>query len=465
MDAHLSTLARLKDRLGPHGWTEDPDLIAPHLIEWRDRWSGHAPILLMPSTTEEAQAIIGLCHEAGVAVTTQGGNTGLVGAQIPLGEVLISTKRLNVIRAIDPVDDALVAEAGVVLTQVQDAARQIGKRFPLSLASEGSATIGGLISTNAGGVHVRRHGMMRAQILGLEAVLPDGSLYEGLSALRKDNTGYDLKHLFIGAEGTLGLVTAATLKLVAQPRHTTVALLALDTPEQAVALLHRLEEETAAVAAFEVMNHLGVSLAVKNIPNVRIPFGSIPAWMALVEFEGPNADLVDQVEQALASALEAGLAQDAVVAQNETQSKSFWYLREEMSACQKPEGVAAKHDVSVPVSKIPVFLRQADAAADRVAPGARVVAFGHCSDGNIHYDVIQPQDMSGDAYKALVPQMNEAIHDVAMSFNGSISAEHGIGISRRDEFLRREPPAHLALMRAIKASFDPKNIMNPRVLL
>lgn len=465
MDAQLSTLTRIKDFIGPQGWTEDPDLIAPHLIEWRDRWSGSAPILLMPASTAEAQMILSQCHEAGLAVTTQGGNTGLVGAQIPRGEVLISTKRLNAIRSIDPVDDALVAEAGVILTQVQDAARQIGKRFPLSLASEGSATIGGLISTNAGGVHVRRHGMMRAQILGLEAVLPNGSLYEGLSALRKDNTGYDLKQLFIGAEGTLGLVTAATLKLVAQPRYMTVALLALETPEQAVELLHRLEAETAAVAAFEVMNHVGVSLALKNIPNVRVPFSAPSPWLALVEFEGPSADLVEKVEEALASALEAGLASDVVVAQNEAQSKSFWYLREEMSACQKPEGVAAKHDVSVPVSKIPAFLRLADAAAEKVAPGARVVAFGHCSDGNIHYDVIQPRAMSAEAYKALVPQMNEAIHDVAMSFNGSISAEHGIGISRRDEFLRREPDAHLTLMRAIKQSFDPKNIMNPRVLL
>jgi FAD/FMN-containing dehydrogenase len=283
--------------------------------------------------------------------------------------------------------------------------------------------------------------------------------------LRKDNTGYDLKQLFIGAEGTLGLVTAATLKLVAQPRHTTVALLALETPAQAVELLHRLEAETAAVAAFEVMNHLGVTLAQKNIANVRVPFREVSPWLALVEFEGPNADLIETVEVALASALEAGLALDAVVAQNDAQAKSFWYLREEMSACQKPEGVAAKHDVSVPVSKIPVFLTLADAAAEKVAPGARIVAFGHCSDGNIHYDVIQPSSMSAETYKALVPQMNEAIHDVAMSFNGSISAEHGIGISRRDEFLRREPEAHLVLMRAIKASFDPKNIMNPRVLL
>jgi FAD/FMN-containing dehydrogenase len=465
MNAHHPTLTRLKDILGPKGWTQDPELIAPHLIEWRDRWSGTTPIMVSPAKVAEAQAIMALCNDAGIAVTTQGGNTGLVGAQIPKGEVLISTKRMTAIRTIDPVDDSLIAEAGAVLTRVQDAAREAGKRFPLSLASEGSATIGGLISTNAGGVHVRRHGMMRALVLGLEAVMPDGSLYEGLSSLRKDNTGYDLKQLFIGAEGTLGLVTAASLKLVARPRHMAVAMLALETPEQAVELLHRLEEETGAIAAFEVMNRTGVDLALKNIPNARDPFADKAPWLALVEFESASADLADQAEEALAGALEAGLARDALVAQNESQTKSFWYLREEMSACQKPEGVAAKHDVSVPVSKVPAFLRDADAAANKVAPGCRIVAFGHCSDGNIHYDVLQPSAMSGDAYRAILPAMNEAIHDVAMSYDGSISAEHGIGISRRDEFIRREPPAHLSVMRAIKGVIDPKGIMNPRVLL
>jgi FAD/FMN-containing dehydrogenase len=465
MDARFPFLSRLKDVLGPGGWTEDPEIIAPHLVEWRDRWSGRTPILLAPATTGEAQAILGICHEAGVAVTTQGGNTGLVGAQIPLDEVLISTKRLTAIRSVDPVDDALVAEAGVVLTRVQEAALAAGKRFPLSLASEGSATIGGLISTNAGGVHVRRHGMMRALVLGLEAVLPDGSLHAGLSSLRKDNTGYDLKQLLIGAEGTLGLVTAATLKLVARPRATAVAMLALDTPDQAVALLHRLEDETGAVAAFELVNRTGVDLAVANVPNARDPFAAPAPWLALVEFEGADDRLTAQAEEALAGALEAGLARDALVAQNQTQARAFWYLREEMSAAQKPEGVAAKHDVSVPVSAIPAFLAKADETALRVWPGCRIVAFGHASDGNIHYDVLQPRGEDPALWRPRVPDMVAAIHDVAASMHGSISAEHGIGVSRRDEFLRREPPTHLALMRAIKSAFDPKGIMNPRVLL
>jgi FAD/FMN-containing dehydrogenase len=465
MDAHFSPLTRIKDILGPQGWTEDQDLIGPHLVEWRDAIHGRAPILLMPSTTAEAQAIMGVCHEAGIAVTTQGGNTGLVGAQIPQGEVLISLKRMTQIRSIDPVDDCIVAEAGVILTRVQEAARDAGKRFPMSLASEGSATIGGLISTNAGGVHVRRHGMMRALVLGLEAVFPNGQLYEGLSSLRKDNTGYDLKQLFIGAEGTLGLVTAASLKLVARPRATAVAMLAIETPDQAVALLHRLEEETGSVAAFEVMNRYGVDLAVQHIANVRDPFPGKTPWLALVEFESADADVASRAEQALMSALEDGLAVDAVVAQNEAQAKSFWYLREEMSACQKPEGAAAKHDVSVALSKVPAFLKAADAAVEKAIPGSRVVAFGHVSDGNIHYDVIQPKGMAYETFKAQADRLIEAVHDVVAGFGGSISAEHGIGITRRDEFIRREPVAHLSTMRAIKGVFDPKGIMNPRVLL
>lgn len=459
-----AVIDRLKDAAGPGGWTADQDLILPHLVEWRDQWTGSTPLLLMPQTTQQAQAILAICHQNRIAVTTQGGNTGLVGAQIPRGEILVSTRRMTAIRSIDPVDDAIIAEAGVVLTRVQEAAREAGKRFPLSLASEGSATIGGLISTNAGGVHVRRHGMMRAQVLGLEAVLPDGSLHAGLSSLRKDNTGYDLKQLLIGAEGTLGLVTAATLRMVSRPQVMTVAMLGLETPDQAVALLHRLEDATGAVAAFEVMNRTGVELAVRNTPS-RDPFPDAWPWLALVEFEGSDAGLLARCEEALGAALEAGLAGDALLAQNETQAKAFWFLREEMSAGQKPEGAAAKHDVSVPVSKIPQFLTEADAVVNRLVPGARIVAFGHCSDGNIHYDVVQPAGMAPDAFRALAPALIEAVHDVTVGLDGSISAEHGIGISRRDEFIRREPPTHLALMRAIKTAFDPHGIMNPRVLL
>jgi FAD/FMN-containing dehydrogenase len=454
---------RLKAAVGPGGWSEDPDVIAPKLVEWRDRWHGATPLLLRPATTAEVQAVLRIANAARIAITPQGGNTGLVGAQIPMGEVLLSLDRMTAIRQVSADDDVIVAEAGVVLATVQAAAREVGRRFPLSLASEGTASIGGLISTNAGGVHVRRHGMMRALVLGLEAVLPDGSLFEGLSALRKDNTGYDLKQLFIGAEGTLGVVTAASLKLVPAPAQTAVALLALESPEDAVALLHRLEGETGAVAAFEIMNRTGMETVLEVVAGARLPFDVVPPWTALVEFESAQVDLADLIEPALAGALEAGLAQDAVLSRSETQAKAFWLLREEMSAAQKRYGKAVKHDISVPVARVPAFLAAADAAVRRLAPGARIVAFGHASDGNIHYDVGRDPALSSDAFAALGPAIMTAVHDVAVGLGGSISAEHGIGLARREEFLMREPAAHLAMMRAIKQALDPNGIMNPRV--
>ena len=455
----------LQSRLGPQGWTRDQAIIAPHLVEWRDAWVGETGLMLMPATTKEVSDIVSVCAENNIALTPQGGNTGLVGAQIPRGEVLISLKRMNAIRAVEPVDDSMTVEAGVILQNVQDKAASVDRAFRMSLASEGSATIGGLISTNAGGVHVRRYGMMRDHILGLEVVLPNGEVMDALSALRKDNTGYDLKQLFIGAEGTLGIITAATLKLHARPRTTSVALLALANPDDAIALLHRLESETGAVAAFEIMNRRGLSYVLKNVAGTRDPFAEATPWIALVEFESARDDLADVVEGALHGALEAGLASDALLAKSASEARAFWMLREEMSGAQKPEGKAAKHDISVPVSAIPRFLAEADAAVLALCPEARIVAFGHASDGNIHYDVGAPIGMAQDAFCGRIPAIINTVHDVAISLNGSISAEHGIGIARREEFIRREPPVRLALMRALKATIDPKNIMNPRVLL
>lgn len=461
-----SVIDRLKAAVGSRGWTDDAELLAPYLVEWRDTWRGTTPLMLSPATVAEAQEIMAICHENRIAVTTQGGNTGLVGGQIPQGEVLVSTRRLKTIRSIDPLDDSIIAEAGCILTEVHAAAATVGKRFPLVLASQGSATIGGLISTNAGGVHVRRHGMMRALVLGLEAVLPDGSLFSELTSLRKDNTGYDLKQLLIGAEGTLGLITAASLKLVPVPRQMIVAMLAVETAADAVTLLHRLEEATGAIAAFELINDTGVAMAVKNLPNVKDPLAHTNApWRALVEFESSADGLADLAEEALAEQIEAGLIIDCLISQNEAQAQDFWLLREEMSAAQRPEGASAKHDISVPVSKIPDFLKQADAVVEAIIPSCQIVSFGHASDGNIHYDVVQPIGMDKAAFKAQAGRLIEAVHDVAVGLNGSISAEHGIGISRREEFLRREPPTHLKVMLAIKAAIDPRGIMNPRVLI
>lgn len=458
-------LTAIRTAAGPGGWTDDPDRLAPHLVEWRGRWPGQTPLMVQPDTVAGVQAVMRACHAHGVAVTPQGGNTGLVGAQIPQGEILLSLRRLDRIRSCTPLDDVIVVEAGVTLQRVQEAARDAGRRFPLSLASEGSASIGGLIATNAGGVHVRRHGMMRQSVMGLEAVLADGTLLEGLSSLRKDNTGYDLKHLLIGSEGTLGIVTAASLKMVAAPGQTLVAMLALERPDAAIALLHDLEARTGAVAAFELMNETGVAFALRHIPAVRAPFDAPAPWLALVEFEGGGADFADRCLEALEAGLAAGLARDVVLASSETQARAFWLLREEMSAAQKPEGLAAKHDVSVPLSQVPRFLDEAGRAALALAPGARIVAFGHASDGNIHYDVVQPQGVDPGMFEPLIAPVTEAVHDIVCALGGSISAEHGIGVARRGEFVRREPEASLHLMRALKAAFDPKGLLNPRVML
>ena len=447
--------------LGPRGVVTDADALAPHLREWRGRSVGHTPFMAAPASTGEVAAVVTACAAAGVAITPQGGNTGLVGGQIPQGEVLLSLARMNRIRTIDVGADALTVEAGVVLTTVHEAAQQADRYFPLSLASQGSATIGGLISTNAGGVHVLRYGMMRDLVLGIEAVLPDGSVFNGLKALRKDNTGYDLRQLFIGAEGTLGVVTAATLRLFPRPKSHVVAMAALDTPEMALALLQGVRAETGALAAFEIMNRTSVELALK-LPGVRAPFAAAP-WTALLEFESTASDgLEAHIETVLGAALERGHATDVVVARSEQAAADFWKLRESIPAGHRALGAPqASHDTSTPISAIPDFLRAADAAVARLSPGVRVVAFGHAGDGNIHYTAIAA---SADA-PFPSEQISAAVHEAAAALGGSISAEHGIGVFRRDELTRFKDPAALAAMRRIKQAFDPKGLMNPRAMI
>lgn len=454
---------RLATRLGPKGYATDAQTLAPHLTEWRGRYSGTTPFLALPANTEEVADVVRLCAEAGVSITTQGGNTGLVGGQIPDGEVLLSLKRMNRIRALDALNDALVAEAGLVLTSVQEAASEAGRLFPLSLASQGTATIGGLISTNAGGVHVVRYGMMRDLVLGIEAVLADGSVLHGLKALRKDNTGYDLKQLFIGAEGTLGVVTAASLKLFPKPAEHLVAVCAVETPDHALKLLHRAKGGTGALAAFELMNALSVEVTVKNVAGMRSPFQGA-AYLALIEFESAAPEgLRAIVEGVLASAIEAGEAQDAVIAENETQARAFWALRENISAGHRPEGAQVNHDISVPVSAVPELLHTGAAAVEKACAGARIVAFGHMGDGNIHYSVMQPLGMDGDAFPGAA--LSDLVNRIAVDLGGSISAEHGIGVSRRDDFLRFKDPHQIAVMRMMKNALDPNRIFNPRALV
>jgi FAD/FMN-containing dehydrogenase len=461
-----SAIARLKDRLGPKGWSEDPAELGPRLVDWRGRYHGTTPLLLRPASTEEVAAAVGICAEAGLAITPQGGNTGMVGGATPQGEVLLSLGRLRTIRSVDAENDSLIADAGVPLAHVQEAADRIARQFPLSLGSQGSATIGGLVSTNAGGAHVLRFGMMRDLVLGLEAVLPDGRIWDGLRSLRKDNTGYDLKQLFIGAEGTLGVVTAASLKLFPKPAARIVAFAGVGSPQAAVDLLGLVKSQAGdALTAFEIIPRIALELVLRHIPGARNPLTDLHPWHALIElsfFEPGRAS--ERAEAMLAAGLEAGLVRDAALAASVAQAAAFWRLRETIAEAERAHGLAIKHDVSVPTSHIPTFMTEAAAAAQTVAPGAEIIAFGHLGDGNIHFNVAKPPALANEAFLALQPQLQEAVHDVVERHGGSISAEHGIGVLKKAELARRRTGPELEVMRAVKRTLDPKGIMNPRVL-
>jgi FAD/FMN-containing dehydrogenase len=460
------TLSRLKAVLGEGGWSQDPDRLAPKLQEWRGRWTGQTPLLALPRSTAQVAAVVGVCAADGVAITPQGGNTGLVAGQIPRGEILLSTEKLTAVRDVDAFDDVMVLEAGVTLARAHEVALSVNRRFPLSLASEGSCTIGGLASTNAGGTAVLRYGVMRDQILGIEAVLPNGEVWNGLKRLRKDNTGYDLKHLLIGAEGTLGIITAASLKLYPRLASRCVAIAAVATPHDAIALLARAKDETGgAVEAFELMSRLGVAFALKNIPGLREPLEAVHPWYVLVETASGEPGAAEAaMERLLAGALETGLIQDAAIAQTEAQAHAFWAVRENQSGGQKPEGAAWKHDISVPVSKVADFIDQATAAVERLSPGVRVVAFGHVGDGNVHYDVLRPDGGLDDAHDVLRDEGARIVHDIVAAMDGSISAEHGLGAMKSAEALRYKSAVEIEALRAVRSALDPRRIMNPRVL-
>jgi len=461
-----AVLDRLKALVGPDGWTDDPEILAPRLVEWRDRWSGATPLMLSPASTEETAAIVRLCAAEGAPLVVQGGNTGLVGGQIPQGEILLSTRRMRAIRDVDPVDDVLVAEAGVTLAEVQAAAEAAGRRFPLSLASEGSATLGGVISTNAGGVAVLRFGTARDLVLGLEAVLPSGEVWRGLRRLRKDNTGYDLRGLLSGAEGTLGVVTAASVKLFPRPAGRAVAMVAVESPQAALDLLSRARGVAdAGLEAFELMARQGVDFALRNIPGQRDPLSGAPPWRVLLEVASPDAGGAGRLmETLLTEACADGVAGEAVIAASEAQAAAFWSLRENQSAAQKPEGATWKHDISVPVSQVPRFLHEASTAMAAFAPGCRISAFGHVGDGNIHFDVLRPEGGDDAAHLARRAEGQARVHDIAIALGGSVSAEHGLGVMKADEARRQKDAAEIALLSAIRATLDPGRILNPRVL-
>ena len=458
-------LSRLKSVLGEGGWSQDPDRLAPKLLEWRDRWTGTTPLLALPKTTAEVAAVVGICAEAGVAITPQGGNTGLVGGQIPQGEILLSTERLRAIRDLDAFDDVIVAEAGVTLAAVHEAVATVGRRFPLGLASEGTATVGGVVSTNAGGTQVLRYGTTRDLVLGLEAVLPNGEVWNGLKRLRKDNTGYDLKQLLIGGEGTLGVVTAASLKLFPVLVSRATAIAAVDSPEVAIQMLARAKDTAGgAVEAFELMGRRGIEFVLKNITGQRDPLPQAHPWYVLVEIASGEPGAAEAaMERLLSKGLEDGLVRDAVVAQTDAQAKALWSIRENQSPGQKPEGATWKHDISVPVSQVARFIAEASAAMEAFVPGCRITAFGHVGDGNIHYDVIRPDGGDNAEHSAKRDQGSRMVHDIVASLGGSISAEHGLGAMKTEEARRYKSPVEVAALEAIRQSLDPKRIMNPRV--
>jgi FAD/FMN-containing dehydrogenase len=458
----MNALERLKQAAGPGGFSEDPCEIAPHLTEWRGKYTGHSPLLLKPATTAQVAALLAICHETGTKMVPQGGNTGLVGGQIPFhGEVLLSTRRLSKVRAVDPHAPALIAEAGVTLHGVQQAAADAGFFFPLSLASEGSCTIGGNIATNAGGTHVIRYGMTRALVLGLEVVLADGRVLDLLRLLPKDNTGYDLKQIFIGAEGTLGVVTAAALKLFTKPKSRAVGFAAISSPAAALALLAAMQEKTGGlVSAFELVPRIALELVLAHIPGTRDPLSAPSPWYVLVEATaGEGVDLQSLFETGLMD------ADDAVVAASQAQAASLWALRENISEAQKREGASIKHDIAVPVASVPAFLARAVPEVLKLASGARPVSFGHLGDGNLHFNFQSPRPGDDKPFLALWEEMQLVVHDVVKEFGGSISAEHGIGVMKRDALPRYKSHEELEAMRALKAAFDPKDILNPGKLV
>lgn len=459
-------LAALREIAGPGGVVDAKDG-APLLTEWRGRWPGRAALIVAPESTAAVARIVAYCAERRIGVTPQGGNTGLVGGQMPQGpEILLILRRMSRIRDVSAADNTMVLEAGVTLAAGQEAAGAADRLFPLSIGSEGSCQIGGAISTNAGGVAVLRYGTMRDLVLGVEAVLPSGEIWNGLKRLRKDNTGYDLKQLFIGAEGTLGIITAAAVRLFPRPRETLTLMAAMATAEDALKLLHRLQGESGGlVSSFELMSAASLALVMRHIPDARDPLPTAPGWRVLVELTSGRIDLGPAIDAALASALEAREIIDAAIAQNGAQAAQFWRLRHSISEAMRPEGAQAKFDVSVPVAAIPAFLREAGAAAARVLPGARIVAFGHVGDGNIHYDILQPPDAPATVFEAKRAAIDEAIFDCIDAFGGSISAEHGVGLARRADIARRKAPAELEMMRAIKRALDPQGIMNPGKML
>lgn len=464
-------MGRIEAAVGARGIITNPDDMAPYLSDERGRYHGAAPLIVRPASTDEVSAIVRLCHGAGVPIVPQGGNTGLCGGATPYehgGEIVLSLTRMNKVREVDPLNYTITVEAGVILADVQKAAAEADRLFPLSLGGEGTARIGGNLSTNAGGTGVLRYGTARELALGLEVVLPDGRIWDGLSGLRKDNTGYDLKQLFIGAEGTLGIITAAVMKLFPPTRNTETAFVAVKSPGAAIDLLSRAKiASDDRVTTFEWIPRLPLGFALTHIDGSRDPLAQSFDHYVLMEFGAGEATdgLRDLLERVLSDGMEDGLVLDAAIAESSAQAADFWRLRETLPEAQKYEGASVKHDVSVPISRIADFIDQASTEVEAAVPGIRICAFGHLGDGNVHFNLSRPESAKDAAFMDRQTDLNRIVHDIVVSMRGSISAEHGIGRLRKDELAHYKQDVALDLMRDIKATLDPKGIMNPGKVL
>ncbi len=445
----------------------DAEDIAPHLTEWRNRWTGKSSLVLKPGSTSEVSQIMKLATQTATPIVPQGGNTGLVGGGMPDNSgdaIILSTSRLNKIRNIDVAGNTMTVESGCVLQTIRQTADDSQRLFPLSLGSQGTCQIGGNLSSNAGGTGALAYGVARDMVLGLEVVLPTGEVLEDLNALKKDNTGYNLRHLFIGAEGTLGVITAAVLKLFPKPKGVATAFVATNSPEDALSLFQAARDMAgSSLTAFELMGRFAVQITVKNIEGVKDPLNTVYPWYVLLEItSGENVERAQALLTTLMeSQFEAGIIVDGVVAASNQQSASFWHLRESISASQKPEGASIKHDISLPVHLIPSFLKKSQKLVLQIEPNARLCAFGHLGDGNLHYNISQPESVERQVFLDKAKEITSAVHALTLELAGSISAEHGIGQMKREELAQIKNPVALDLMRRIKADLDPSGIMNP----
>ncbi len=464
-------IAGLKAIVGERNVITDDHGREPFENDWRGQFHGRAAAVVKPASTAEVSQVVQLLARGKIAIVPQGGNTSLCGGSVPDmsgRQVIVNLSRMNRVRAVDPANNTMTVEAGCVLANLQQVAGEHDRLFPLSLGAEGSCEIGGNLSTNAGGTGVLRYGNTRELVLGLEVVLPDGRVWDGLRGLRKDNTGYDLKHLFVGAEGTLGIITAAVLKVFPKPRSQATALVAVQSPDAALKLLAKLREYVGErVTGFELISRICIDLVLKHIPDTRDPLSAPSPWYVLAELSDSTtgATLDALLEDALGHAAEVQLVTDAVLAANETQRKELWALRENVSESQKLDGVSIKHDVSVPVSRVPEFIERADAALRARFPGIRIVAFGHMGDGNVHYNCGMATPDEASRFYGESPEVNHIVYEVVSALGGSISAEHGLGVLKVEEIKRYKSALELDLMRTIKRALDPDGIMNPGKVL